>query len=261
MEILISVLSLGSLGFLFGMGLAFASERFFVKIDSCTNEIFSQLPGVNCGACGQAGCLGFAEGLSKGICSIEDCKVMEEEGRRKVSQLLGIELIPKVKTKAILHCQGGKAVKDRFIYQGIKDCISANLVLGGQKECIWGCLGFGECEKSCPFGAIKMGEDLLPIIDETKCTGCGKCVEVCPKGLFSLIPIDKKYFVACKSKDFGKKVMEVCPVGCIGCGKCEKVCPLDAIHVINNSATIDYNKCNNCGKCFEVCPTKAIKKC
>lgn len=257
MEILTSILSLGSLGFLFGLGLAFASKRFFVKTDERTEEILSKLPGANCGVCGKAGCLGFAQGLVSGVCGVEGCKVMEEDQRKEVADLLGIELIPKVKAKSVLCCQGGKKVRERFNYQGIKDCISANLVLGGQKECIFGCLGFFDCVKLCPFEAISIGEG-IPVISEERCTGCGKCVEACPKRLFSLVPIDKKYFVLCRSKDFGKKVLDICPVGCIGCGKCKKACSVDAICIADNLATIDYNKCNDCGECLKACPTKAV---
>jgi len=134
----------------------------------------------------------------------------------------------------------------------------ANLVLGGQKECIFGCLGFFDCVRSCPFEAIFTREG-LPVIFEERCTGCGKCVEVCPKRLFSLVPTDRRYYILCRSKDFGKKVLDVCSVGCIGCGKCKKTCSVGAICIVDNLATIDYNKCNDCGECFKVCPTKAIK--
>ena len=40
--------------------------------------------------------------------------------------------------------------------------------------------------------------------------------------------------------------------------KCEKNCPADAIHVSNNVARVDYDKCTGCGKCEEVCPVHAI---
>jgi Fe-S-cluster-containing hydrogenase component 2 len=39
-----------------------------------------------------------------------------------------------------------------------------------------------------------------------------------------------------------------------------KACQDDAIHVINNVAVIDYEKCTRCGKCYDVCPKKIIKK-
>jgi len=260
MEILIPILTLGILGMIFGVSLTIASKKFSVQADPRLERISDLLPGSNCGACGQAGCFGFAESLLTGKLNPSNCRVSDEQTKQQIAELLGKSLEKEVKKIAILHCNGGIKVKDRFIYQGIEDCISANLVLGGQKECVFGCLGFGSCVKVCPFGAIKMGSEGLPLIDETKCTGCGKCVEACPKSLLSLVPIDKKYFVSCKSRDFGKKVLEVCSVGCIGCRKCEKACPTGAIKVIDNLAIIDYNICENKGQCFKVCPVKCIRK-
>ena len=52
--------------------------------------------------------------------------------------------------------------------------------------------------------------------------------------------------------------MTVCKNSCIGCGLCEKECKKDAIHVVNNIASIDYSKCINCKLCTKVCPRDAI---
>ena len=56
----------------------------------------------------------------------------------------------------------------------------------------------------------------------------------------------------------GKAVMSVCSAGCIGCKICEKTCKFDAIHVVDNIAVIDYDKCKNCGMCANKCPKKVI---
>lgn len=261
MNILASVLTLSGLGIIFGAGLALAAKKFCVIIDPRIEKIFNKLPGANCGACGLAGCMGFAESLIKGTCSIERCPVSQEENRQEIADILGIEVKAKVKTVAVLHCYGGnKRAKDKFIYTGIKDCIAANPVMGGPKACAFGCIGYGTCERVCPFGAITMNEEDLPVVNEDKCTACGKCVAICPKGLFSLAPVNKTYVVRCKSLDLGKAVTEVCSVGCIACGKCEKACPTGAIKVIDNLAVIDYNICDNRGECLKVCPTKTIAR-
>jgi Na+-translocating ferredoxin:NAD+ oxidoreductase RNF subunit RnfB len=260
MEIIIPIITLGALGLIFGVGLAIASKRFSIAVDPRLERIHGLLPGANCGVCGGAGCFGFAENILSGKMNVSACRVAQENIKEKIAEILGQELEKKIKLVATLHCYGGLKVKDKFVYKGIEDCVAANLVLGGQKSCVYGCLGFGDCVKVCPFGAIKMSDDGLPVVDESKCKACNKCVLICPKKLFSLRPATHKVYVACSSYDLGKDTKVVCPVGCIACRKCEQVCPADAIHVIDNLAVIDYNKCTSCGKCVEACPMKTIKR-
>lgn len=258
MEILIPVLTLGFLGLIFGVGLAIAAKRFSVQLDPRLDKIQGLLPGANCGTCGGAGCFGFAEGLLSGKMSIDACRVSEEAVKERIAGLLGKKLEKKVKKIAALHCNGGSKVKERFLYQGIEDCLAANLLLGGQKECVFGCLGFGTCARICPFSAIRMSKDYLPVVDKEKCKACNKCVLVCPKKLFSLVAATHNVIVSCCSHDLGKDTSLVCGLGCIACRKCQQSCPVDAIHVIDNLAVIDYSKCTSCGECVKVCPVKCI---
>lgn len=261
MNIFISILVLGGLGVIFGVGLAIASKKFCVKLDPRIEEIFEKLPGANCGACGMPGCIGFAEALIHGACAIEKCAVSQEATRTEIAKILGVEAKTKIKKIAVLHCNGGSSrVKDKFVYEGVKDCIDAAMVMGGPKACVYGCIGYGGCAKVCPFGAITMSADGLPVVDENKCNACGKCAAACPKKLFSLVPAGKNYAVRCKSLDLGKDVMKVCSVGCITCHKCEKACPVKAIKIIDNLSVIDYTICDNRGECFKVCPVNTIAK-
>ena len=143
-------------------------------------------------------------------------------------------------------------------YDGPEDCRSAVLLTRGVlKNCHFACLGRGTCRDICPFDAIEM-HDGLPYINEDRCTACGKCVAICPKDIIELRPIDKHVHVQCLSTQPGKIVNKLCPVGCIACRKCEKACKKDAIHVIDNLARIDYDKCVNCGLCAMVCPKDVI---
>ena len=260
MEFLLPVIVLSLLGLGFGLGLALASKKLCVQEDPRLTQIMKALPGANCGACGKPGCIGFAEELIQGAVSISACVATEEEEKAEISKVLGVEVGETVKTVAVLHCNGGKKVKDRFVYNGVKTCAASNLVMGGQKACAYGCLGFGDCVLACPFGAMEMGEEGLPKVIEGKCKACGKCVSACPKNLFSLNRQDKPYYTNCVSKDLGKQVMSVCKVGCIACRKCQRSCPHQAIEIKNNLAVFDYAKCQNSGECLKVCPTKAIAK-
>jgi ferredoxin len=43
------------------------------------------------------------------------------------------------------------------------------------------CIGCGECEEVCPYGAIEV-IDGDAVIDPALCHFCMRCVEECPKG-------------------------------------------------------------------------------
>lgn len=257
-QLFIPVIAIAALGLIFGLGLAYTLKIFGIEVDPTLALIITKLPGSNCGACGRAGCTGFAEALKKGEVLPSGCVVSNEEARKSIAEVLGIEYNPKVKTIATLLCNGGRNAKDKFVYNGIKSCKAASLVFGGHKACIFGCLGFGDCVDVCPFDAIKIGKDDLPEVDPKKCTACGNCVKACPKTLFELISIKTNYYVKCSSREPGNITTKVCKSGCIACRKCEKACPVNAIKVENNLSRIDYAKCQNIGKCLEACPTKVI---
>ncbi len=259
MEILIAILVLGVLGLIFGIGLAVASKKLAVQVNPKLDQVQHLLPGSNCGACGNPGCFGFAESLINGKSAVEGCRVCSDESKEKIAKVLGQALEKQNKKIATLHCNGGLKVKDKYLYSGVNDCIAANLVLGGQKSCVFACLGFGTCVKACPFGAISISGEALPVVDSVKCRSCNKCVLVCPKKLFSLISVSNAVYIGCSSNDLGKEVKSVCPVGCIACKLCEKACKFDAIHVVDNLAVIDYHNCTSCQECVKVCPAKTIR--
>ena len=64
--------------------------------------------------------------------------------------------------------------------------------------------------------------------------------------------------VQCSNKDDGRTAMAVCKASCIGCRMCERTCQHDAVHVTDNLAYIDPEKCVNCGDCAEKCPKHCI---
>ncbi len=255
--VVVGVVILGLLGLLFGFGLAMAGKVFAVDVDPRVEKLLEVLPGANCGACGNPGCSGFAEGLVEGRCDLNDCPVCSPEARKAAAEILGVEVGEAERRIAVVHCRR-ETVPPRFEYHGVKDCAAAQIVYGGFTTCRYGCLGLGTCVEACPFGAMYMGEDGLPHIIEDKCTGCGNCVRACPRGVISLAPVSRDVHVLCNSKHPGKYTRDCCTHGCIGCKRCEKTCKHGAITVTDFLATIDYDKCVNCGECVEVCPTGAI---
>jgi len=265
MTILSALIVLGTLGLLFGIGLAIASRIFFVKKDPRVEKIEEALPGANCGACGAPGCSGFAEGVVEGKFQVNGCTVGGAEVANQVAQIMGTdagEIVPKV---AVVQCQGGKENgTERAIYQGIIDCKASILIDNGAKGCTYGCLGFGSCVEACPFNAMYMTEDGLPFVDETLCTGCGECVRVCPRDIMVLVPIDQKVFLACVSKGFGKAVKAVCKVGCIGCSLCANPkTTADGLITMDEKLPIIHfenikNPLEDLKNAVEKCPTKSF---
>ncbi|MDO4409337.1 MAG: 4Fe-4S binding protein, partial [Eubacteriales bacterium] len=78
--------------------------------------------------------------------------------------------------------------------------------------------------------------------------------------LIKIVPDNKaKVIVRCHNTQKGAEARKNCTVACIGCGMCQRTCKFDAIHVENNLATIDHEKCKKCGMCVVKCPTGAIQ--
>ena len=252
---------LAVLGVAFGIALAIVAARFVVKVDPKVEQVRETLPGANCGACGFAGCMGYAEAVvGNPDVAVSMCAPGKSPVAEKIAVITG-KKAEKVEPKiARVFCKGGLSLSQRkFIYTGVQDCTAAVLAAGGDKSCEYGCLGYGTCMRACPFDAITMSADNLPLIDSHKCTACGKCVAACPKQVIELAQASKAVVVSCHSRDKGIDVKKKCQVGCIACGICVRTCPVDAIKVDNNLARIDHSKCIVCGLCVKKCPTSAIK--
>ena len=66
MELLIPILAVTVIGLLAAIMLVAASKFMSVPVDETFTKVRECLPGANCGACGYAGCDGYAQALSQG---------------------------------------------------------------------------------------------------------------------------------------------------------------------------------------------------
>ena len=257
--IIYAMVSIGGLGIVFGAILGFASKIFAVDEDPRIGQVLECLPGANCGGCGYPGCGGLATAIVEGRAPVNACAVGGASAAAAIAEVMGVVAEEKEPTVAFVKCGGTcDKAQNKYEYDGISDCIMAAQLAGKtSKACTYGCMGLGSCVSACQFGAIKI-ENGVAVVDPDLCVSCGKCVATCPQHIIEIVPKKKKVKVQCSSKDMGKAVMSVCSAGCIGCKICEKTCKFDAIHVIDNIAVIDYDKCKNCGMCANKCPKKVI---
>ncbi|MEA3417528.1 MAG: RnfABCDGE type electron transport complex subunit B [Thermodesulfobacteriota bacterium] len=258
--ILNAVAAMGGIGLVLSIILGIASKVFYVYVDPKVVAVDACLPGANCGGCGYAGCSECAVAIVAGEVPPNACKVGGEDAAKAIAAVLGVSVETAERDIASIFCRGDhSAAKRKYNYKGVLDCRAAALLSGGDKSCMYGCLGLGTCVANCPFGALKMGDDGLPVVDKELCTGCGTCVDICPRHIPKLIKESQKVATLCSSHDGGKVVKAICDAGCQGCGKCKKACPEKAIIVDKFLAIVDGEKCTGCGACFEDCPTGIIQ--
>ncbi len=260
--IIFSIITLGVLGLMYGLGLAFASKKFHVDVDPKIEKIIEALPSANCGACGFPGCAAYAEAVALNDEEINKCAPGGDDVIKNIADIMGKKASSAERKVAVIHCQSGGNTNTslRYNYEGIETCKAAVLISSGPNLCNFGCVFQNDCIAACQFDAIHLDENGMRIIDNEKCTGCGACVKACPRNLIELVPISKEVHILCMSHDKGVEAKKRCgnKTACISCGICVRKCPVNAIEMQDNLAVIDYEKCIVCGLCAKACPTKAI---
>lgn len=254
----LSIVMMVGLALVAAIGLTLAAKFMAVPVNETEQKLRDVLPGANCGACGFAGCADYAAALAKGDVAPNLCSAGGAAVAKAIGDVLGVDAGDVVEMVAFVQCSATKDEKTRQMdYLGYHSCAGAKQYFGGENLCKQSCLGLGDCAKVCTKDAISL-ENGLAVIDREACMGCGACAKVCPNGAMAMVPKSAKYGVGCSSTAKGKDTRAGCTLGCIGCKLCEKACKFDAIHVENNCATIDQDKCKNCGACVKACPRHIV---
>jgi len=254
--ILLAIAIVSGIGLVSGVGLAVAAAVMHVPVDGRIERLIEALPGANCGACGCAGCEGYAGAVAEGA-AVNLCAPGGDATARALAEIMGVEAGTVVKRRAFVRCAGtDEACETRADYRGERSCAAARLLYGGQKECAWGCLGFGDCARACPSGAISVAQGIA-LVNQNLCTGCGLCAKACPKGIVALTQIGSAVN-RCSSEAPGAAACAQCARACLGCGLCAKKCPERAMRVENHLACADPETCTGCGLCVSVCPVGCL---
>ncbi len=254
--------AVGGVGALMGAGLAAASQVFHVEEDARLVEAREALPGINCGACGYAGCGAYAEAaVTDSSVPVNLCSPGGQKTADKLAEITGKTAGSGVKTVAILKCvqDQSKASTLKYNYHGLEDCAAVETLHKGSYNCPFACVGLGNCARICPVDAITM-EKGRPVIDADKCIACGLCIKTCPRDSLTLAPYPGRVQVYCRNTMPAKLRRKICPSACIGCTICMKNCPYGAIEMVDKVAVVHHEKCPaDCDRpCITKCPTKAI---
>ncbi|MEW5734498.1 MAG: RnfABCDGE type electron transport complex subunit B [Thermodesulfobacteriota bacterium] len=209
-----ALITMGGLGLIIGVGLAVASKVFYVYVDPTVLAVEEALPGANCGGCGMPGCSANAEAIVTGKAAPNSCVAGGADLAQTIAAILGVSVSATEPDFARPGCYYGTGEADlKYLYQGISDCRAASLLSGGMKICSVGCLGLGTCVRSCPFKALSMGPDHLPVVDAAKCTGCGTCERACPKSIIKLSSVTRRIMREYTDEECTTPCQRACPAG------------------------------------------------
>jgi len=187
-----AILLMLGIGATCGIVLSLSSKIFYVYEDPRIAQVENNLAGANCGGCGYAGCSAAAAAIVSGKEPPTVCIVNSKEGVEAVSLIMGVAAGAAEAPLSYNMCEGGNRAADKYHYMGVSSCKAMAAIFGGHRVCTVGCIGLGDCIKACQFGALYMGPDGYPVVDDAKCVGCGACQKACPKDIIQVKTLSEK---------------------------------------------------------------------
>ncbi len=149
-----------------------------------------------------------------GLSAPNSCVAAGPEVAEAIASIMGVKVEAVEPDIALPGCYFGVQKADtKYVYNGLDDCRAVALLGGGMKVCTIGCLGLGTCARACPFDAISMGPQGLPVVSEKKCTGCGTCERVCPKHIINLSSITRRIIREYTTEECTTPCQRGCPAG------------------------------------------------
>jgi len=158
-----AVFSIGILGSIFGLGLAWAARKLHIESDPVVEQIDRLLPQTQCGQCGYPGCRPYAEAIAAGEAEINQCPPGGEAGIRALADLLGQEPLA-------LNPENGEFRQSSVAVIDEQVCIGCTL-----------------CIQACPVDAILGASKQMHTVIESECTGCELCLPPCPVDCIDLV--------------------------------------------------------------------------
>ncbi len=207
----IAILVMLGIGATCGIILSVASKVFYVYEDPRIGQVEYYLAGANCGGCGFTGCSAAALKIVEGKAKPSICVAADAEAAVNIAAVMGVDPGTAEPIKSLNPCSGGYRAEDKFIYNGAMSCAAITALYGGQRVCTIGCMGLGDCVRSCMFDAIVMGPQGFPVIDEWKCVGCGACATACPKGLLTVKTMSQRLLVFNQEDHALAPCQQTCP--------------------------------------------------
>ncbi|WP_200907093.1 FAD-dependent oxidoreductase [Desulfatitalea tepidiphila] len=206
-----AVLIMLGIGAACGIVLSVASKVFYVWEDPRISQVEYFLSGANCGGCGYAGCSAAANAVVAGKAPPSVCIVAGAEAAIEIAAIMGVDPGTAEPLRSLNSCLGGHRAADKYYYDGAQTCAALANLHGGRRVCSVGCLGMGDCIRSCKFDAIHMGPDGYPVVDEAKCVGCGACEKACPKSILTVRTMSQRLLHFNELDDALAPCQQTCP--------------------------------------------------